>query len=391
MGFSEQNGYALVISAVSFLLLIFLVATGVIQAYRLRLATLIWNASNPPVARMESIQRIDASEITVFYFFRIHFVIRGRFIAGNGSVFRYRAERSISGGDGADLNMYFPVSGTLDVRGGLVVRDVFGLIRISAGGEEKRYVPVLPPVFPDRPTGNLALMTSFESSRKQQSSDEEKYYMREYMPGDRMKDINWKASFRISELITRISPMSPEQSKLITIEFRNYSYLKYDSLESIIHLNFLKSWLISFLYAMKNAYPEYRFRVITSEGHTLLEDKNDIDRFTRTLAGLFYCDPARSFGDDDNASVERYVFSTPYDRNLSGYLDSYTGMRFHIFRTSFRSAGGKTRRIRFFENPGPELLPGIWIFRFPGRRDERPATTGHGRVMIEEAIRTTLF
>jgi hypothetical protein len=252
-------------------------------------------------------------------------------------------------------------------------------------------LPVLPPIFPDRPSGNIAMMQSFESSQKQQSSDEEKYYMREYMPGDRMKDINWKASFRISEMITRISPMSPEQSKLITIEFRNYSYMKHDSLESIIHLNFLKSWLVSFLYAMKNTYPDYRFRVVTSEGHTLIEDKKDIDRFTRTLAGIFYCDPARDLKADETASVERYVFSTPYDRGLAGYLGSHAGIRYHVFRTSFRPVAGKIRRIRFFENAEPGLLPGPWIFRLPGRRDLRPSASARGGVMIEEGIRTTLF
>jgi uncharacterized protein (DUF58 family) len=65
-------------------------------------------------------------------------------------------------------------------------------------------------LFPEKTQIHILPATTQESLRNIQTSDQEKYFMREYIPGDRLKDINWKSSIKLNELITRISPSSPE-------------------------------------------------------------------------------------------------------------------------------------------------------------------------------------
>ncbi len=391
VGYTEKNGYAFTFSFLSLLLLVILSALSRIQAYRMRFSSLIWDVSHPPVARVKCVQKVQIADTSAFYFFRIHFNIRGKLKTGRSADFFYRHEQSVSRGGTTDIEMYFPLSGSLEVRGDLAVRDIFGLTVSFTGEKENRRIPVLAPVFPDRPASSFTVSMSYESSKKTQSSEEEKYYMREYMPGDRMKDINWKASFRLSEMITRISPVSPEPSKLIEIEFRNFSYLKKDTVQSLVHLNFIKSWLISFLYAMKNKYPEYRFRIKDSRDVHLVENIGDIEKLARHIAMLGYAGSTEEAPYDSVPGQEKYIFSTPYDLNYSRALGQLGGSRSFVFRTVYRKADGTKRKIRLLDNPDPDVLPGLWIFRMDRRIPQISREKKAGVVVVEEGIRATIL
>ena len=54
----------------------------------------------------------------------------------------------------------------------------------------------------DQSAPPVNISVGYDTTQRAQTADEEKYFMREYMPGDRMKDINWKASSRLDQLNT---------------------------------------------------------------------------------------------------------------------------------------------------------------------------------------------
>ena len=383
--YNGDNEYAFLFSAGSFLLLLILASLGRIQAFRFTRLNLVWDTSRPPVAGDEDwFQTLHTGEARARYFFRIHFMIRGEFRTGKRAAFSLRTEAAISGGGEVRLPVRFPVSGRLEATGSLVVRDVFGLTRAALSTSEKRSLVVRPPVRDETTQKRKTTLQSDDSVRRQKTSEEEKYYMRDYQPGDRMKDINWKASFRVMDLITRVSPVSREESKLLHVEFRHYREGDRDSLESVIHLEFLKRWLLSFLHSVQKSHPEYRFRVITAEGPRMLDQSADFQELAVHLGGLGYLPPSRAFQDEQFAGSERFVFMTGFE----SLRPDPGGAKLHLMRT-VRGKGGKVFPVSYFFSP--ELRPGFWFLR----RDSAPVSlsgsgaTGTG--IVEEKIRLSLY
>ena len=58
-----------------------------------------------------------------------------------------------------------------------------------------------------------------------------------------MKDINWKTSSRLNQLITRISPLALDKEMLLQISFRHYKFDTKETLSSTLHLEYLKRGL----------------------------------------------------------------------------------------------------------------------------------------------------
>ncbi len=130
-----------------------------------------------------------------------------------------------------------------------------------------------------------------------------------------------------------------------------------------MHLNYIKSWMLSFLVSWKNQFPEFKFRVITSKGPTILEELSDIESFAKHLAVLGYASPLHAFHDDEDMAGERYIFSTPFDTGLGALMELYPQIKFHIVRTATEAHSVTPIRLPFFESFDGELIPGLWIFR----------------------------
>jgi hypothetical protein len=391
--FNSKSLYSLIISISALMVLFYLAADARIQAFRLGGVQIVWDTSSNLTARMEGIaQKVHLRQAESRYFFRIHFILKGVLNAGRNAPLNIFSEHSVSGGGDIEIPLYFPVSGKFDAKGRLLVRDVFGLVRARISEDEHRALSVRPPVFPLLSTASVRSVVNEESSKKRQSSEAEKYYMREYMPGDRMKDINWKASLRVYELITRISPVSPEPSRMIHIELRHYRIKNKDSASSVIHLNYLKSQLLSFLTVLKQQYPEYRFRIITADGPRLIETMSDLERFAVYLGGLGFESPGRFFNDPDTAVKEKFIFITCYDDSLI----NLPGVVLHVYRTALKSdLNQKVRRIAFFSRSREGVsslslaFPGMWIFR--PDRPGKAASSGGFRTLTEEKISVRLI
>lgn len=392
------NPFALWFALIGFVALIGLALWGRLHAFRLRHLHVNWDATKNLVGRLPKTRQnfnVDGGRAPLF--FRLHYALRGSLAAGRAARLPVRVEGvAVERRDRPDTGdieapLWLPCCGDLHLGGRLVLRDVFGLTRHRIGPEEFRDLLVLPPIFPEKTPIKFHTMFSEEASRRRQISEEEKYYMREYIPGDRLKDINWKASQRVKELITRISPHALEESKLLHVEFRNFREGERDSVEALMHLNFLKSWMLSFMQSIKRDHPEFLFLVSAGQGSALLETEDDILRYARTLSPLGFVSQREAAEPDPDPNQEKFIFSTMYDVGLLARINSHPGVRYNIFRTvAGRGKGLKT--LRFFRSELGSAGPASWVLRpdrAPRLREFSPAAGGG--MYVEQKLRVKLY
>ncbi|MCE9597586.1 MAG: DUF58 domain-containing protein [Spirochaetia bacterium] len=349
---ATSNIYAFWFSAAALIVLALLGVSSRLLALKLHFTIVSWNARTLN-ARQETEHAIGLSPSPGIPLFRMHFVIRGKLDCGNKVKLKIKSEASADRDGLCLVPMYFPLCGILHAEGRLYLRDVLGFVRIPLQPFIYKEVYVKPPMFPVPEALRVDVTSSPEPSRKQQQSDEEKYYMREYVPGDRMKDVNWKASFRVYEMITRISPISPEPSKLLRLELRPYSSQGETPL-TLMHLNFSKSWLISFIAAIQSKHPQYRFHVRAGALEAMIEDSKDLDKLAQSLADVHFQSESQS----DKRNDEVFIFTTAFDQGLAGYLGLRSLAKTHLFKTAGPVSGAKDiRRVRLFHLAAGLAIP----------------------------------
>jgi hypothetical protein len=144
--------------------------------------------------------------------------------------------------------------------------------------------------------------------------------MREYAPGDRFRDINWKSSERIDTLITRISPDNQEKVTRIEAWFRNYGPPR-ASIGDLWLLDRAKARFAWFIRAVKEENASYVFHIRSAAGDWELKEQEQIDAFLEELAVLpFYPAQNKDALTHAEGTGELYVFSTACDAALSGFL-----------------------------------------------------------------------
>lgn len=266
-------------------------------------------------------------------FFRIHCAARGFLDAGRTTKLGYFYDAPADESNRIQLPMEVPVCGVLNFDASFSVRDIFGLTVARFTEPTERDVTIQPQPLSDDKVLPLEAAGGYEETSRQKSLDEERYYMREYVPGDRSRDINWKASARLQQLVTRISPNTQEKAKLLTIFLRPFASQKRDSLESVVHLNYAKRWMLAFLRLVKQEFPEYHFRVYAGGPAELLETEQDIELFSRRIASVPFQGP------DDRTAVEpdpsgTIIFTTIYDTTLAAFLAELSSKEVYVFSTT---------------------------------------------------------
>jgi hypothetical protein len=405
------NPYGTLVSLAGLLILTLLAIAGRIQANRYDPQPVQWDSGRPVFARAKgSAHSVELPAMGLLPFFRVHLELTGRLRVGRRASIGYFQEAISNDGRTVHVPWDLPLSGILLVDGRLSVKDLFGLTRSRFGPVHSRSIVVRPAPFPEISPTQLSAMRGEEETARQTQADEERYFMREYVPGDRFRDINWKASSRLSELVTRISPLTQEKTQLIQVEFRHFTGAKKDDLQSVIHLDFLKSWLVTFLRRQMRDNPRFRFRVITGQGIHELAEEADVDSFSQDLAMLFFGpDPGTDIGREDGGAV--FFFSTPYDPTINHGLAAYRRADAFVYRTTGGARAGrrrtqagsdeaqsdsprddKTTRIRlgrWLLGGASPLLPGIWVAR--GRSvPDRPVALAPGR-LLEAPLDITFF
>ena len=370
--FATQNSYEFVLCAAATLVLVVLAADGRLQARRMAAVELTWDTGQPLHARTPTVIALTAAGAhRPHYFYRLHARVTGQLRAGKRAVVHLRAEIS-SASQELPLELELPVCGELAVRTRLAVRDVFGLTRSHLPGrDERRLLTVRPASLAMRSAPKIDATVGDDTTRRRRSADEERYYMREYQPGDRLKDINWKASSRVNELITRIAPVSEDQTKLLHVELRHFRPGGPETLDSVLHLNYLKSWLLAFLRTVKAEHEDFTFRVITGTGEHPVETVEDIDELARHLARITFA-PAAEYRPEVQPR-ELFIFTTAFDAALSSYVAQLGDTAIHLYRTvsalprrtgPLHAGDGERLRVALL-SPGrlASVLPGPWALR----------------------------
>lgn len=398
-GLLIRDPYELVLALLAILVLVLLSLVARLQAAHFSKLHIQWDTSIPLIASTPGVrseasepQRLTGISMKPFLWFRLHFVVRGKLRVGREAHLRVFHEFSTAGEEVVPLRFSIPLCGLLEARGILAIGDIFGLTRARFGVPFERRVSVEPAIFPEEITIHVEAAEKTEEKQSQLNSDEDKYYMREYAPGDRFRDINWKTSSRLNQLFTRIAPVALEQTKVIAVELRNYRETAPETLDSVVHLSHLKSWLVSFLRTIKEQNPDFAFQVVTGRGATRLESREDIDRFSDELAPLGYQgDPG--VVTEVPQTDEIFIFTTPYDRLLPALLPRYPQQTLSIVRTLSASwQRGATRRQFPLFAPADDLpLPGWWVFRRDGKLTQPGVEQAGARIVAQEVVEARLI
>ena len=299
-------------------------------------------------------------------FFRVHFEIQGTLTVGNGGVVFYSVDwasrRGQERGRGAQEEITgtlpFPLGGVFQGVGCRTLRDIFGLVRYHLPPVLHRSFPVLPA--PSRKQIQLRLDPSLglEEKRTLRSTDEERYFMREYAPGDRFRDINWKTSSRLSFLVTRIAPQAQEKTRLLPVAFRCFGPPKPD-LSSLWALDRCKAWLVQFLWTVRKEHPEFILRVTTPLLEEELATDQETESFCEEIAGYSFhsLQEEGRFTSLLSTPEEVFVFSTAYDDGLSRFLGGRFDLPTHLYLTlpSRQLLGGGRSRKGIASSSTPEL------------------------------------
>lgn len=277
---------------------------------------------------------------TAWLFFRLHVRVSGMFSASDAIRYHVLEERATVQANPLTLFLNLPLAGVLRLRGNTEIRDLFGLTRAGFGRPFGQTVCVRPQL-PGRPQITQPQVSSGQSETdRTRNPDETRYYMREYIAGDRVRDINWKASQRFRSLITRISPETRNKETTITIYLRHFGDSRFDSLLAAAHLSYLTGWLLSFVRTLLATDDSLRFRVVTAAGVTPVDDSAAADRLACTLAGISLRPepPNLPVQTEDRLVV---FFTTPFDTDTQKALARHRGVPVTVFSTGHLQASGE--------------------------------------------------
>ena len=388
---SVRNAYEILLASVITVLWVALFVIGRWGARRLAALEPNWKPPSPLTANTQEETLITGLVFPAPWFFRLHVIIEGRFFPSGAPegclVFLETAVPNRS--PSAALRLGFPMSGVFQGEGSCRLRDIFGFFSFYCGIPQQRTVNVIWP-----PTHKKQLridpQSGAEDRRSKTSDDEERYYMREYAPGDRFRDINWKSSERIATLITRISPDTHEKTCRIEVYFRNYGparasakasarALARASLEELWLLDRAKARLSQFLRLLKESDDKYVFTVYTAQDTWNLENKEELEVFLEKLSALPFS-PSASVPSMESSAGELFVFSTACDRGLQAFLLVCNPRPVTVFIVESaddkrRDEAKTTLAVSDFARAGCVPLPG-WLFR----RDKRRMTVAAERI-----------
>jgi uncharacterized protein (DUF58 family) len=365
--FAMKDPYSWLLSCIILFLLVCLVIAGKYQAWRATRAGTEWLSSSSMHSPVHSsVQDIYLRDVAVWPFFRVHCSFSGRMQAGRDASFSVFQESSSGAEDRIHAVIQVPFSGVLDSRLRLMIKDVFGLTRNRFGAVLERKLFIRPVLFHEHEQLPVHAMDGMNEKSKKKESEVERYLMREYLPGDRLRDINWKASSRFSGLFTRIPPPVQEETRIISVFMRPYSRLHRDTIVSVAHLDHLKSRLLSFITDVRRQYPDHQFQVHAGMDTLTVKTDEDIETLGVQLCSLYFLSPP-SLVDDPlaMASGPVFVFTTPYDSTLQAALDCQTRPETRIFTTAFPGGrpGQEAMNIGVFRVAATLNLPGAWLFR----------------------------
>ena len=322
----SRNSYEIVLAVSALFLLLVLFVVGFWKSKKLKTMEPGWKPPFPMTAAAGEETFITGLDTSIPLFFRLHFIIKGRFFpsgsnfsADNKNGCPLLIETSVPRNESASgLPLNFPVSGIFHGEGFCRLCDTFGFFSFSCGQPQQKTVNVRSaPCFRQKTLINP--QTGAEDKRNKPASDIERYHMREYTPGDRFRDINWKSSDKIDTLITRISTDNQEKISRIEIFLRNFAVKRKQgfSLDELWLLDRCKARLMYFIRSLMEQSSSFIFDVRAAGRNWEIEDQNDLDAFFEELSGLSFSPPQN---ETEVPQGDIYIFSTACDFGLPAFL-----------------------------------------------------------------------
>ncbi|MCL2186063.1 MAG: DUF58 domain-containing protein [Treponema sp.] len=344
-----RNSYEILIACFILLLMLILCIIGVWKSKKLKSMESGWKPPFPMTAKTkftqtefaqtEFVNSGDKTKITgldgnIPLFYRLHFFIKGSFYPSGAFKELYAADRkalqAVSAKScyvsietsvprtetSAEMTLDFPMSGLFQGEGYCRLRDIFGFFSFHCAAPQSKTIRVRSaPCFGNKI--HINAQSGAEDQRNKPSADVERYYMREYTPGDRLRDINWKSSDKIDTLITRISTDNQEKISRIEVHFRNYG--KIQTLEALWLLDRAKARLAYFLRSIMEMNTSFIFDISTANGDWEIKDMDELDAFLEELAAFSFLPPQNEAA-VTKGSGDLYIFSTACDITLQSFL-----------------------------------------------------------------------
>jgi len=337
-GSAERDAYHITLGLLAMGVPALLAGAARLQARRFAAEEVQWDASAPLAAQAlgrggSRTVAVRLSRTPVWFFFRVRCAVGGPYSTGRSFRFAFHNETNTPSGGRVEVPVRVPLTGSIEARRTTEVRDLFGLTRARFGPEERSAQQVLPPVAAFQSPPPVDASTGERETARTKTPDEQRYYMREYIPGDRFRDINWKASARVMTLITRISPETQEEARTLTVHIRHFQEDEGESLERSAHLDYITGWAISVMRTLRTERPGFRFRVVTARGIDEIESEEDLDLFAHAAAELSFAYEPSSVAAPDPAARTLLVFTTPFDTALDGFLSRAQQAEAMVFTT----------------------------------------------------------
>jgi len=280
-----------------------------------------------------------------FLFLRYSMIIKGRAVtAGNINTFFSKRYRSDNKGL-FDFSFYFPYPGTVSLKTALYIEDVFSLIRINVFNDSLKDFTVVPGIKNDVVTDNKFLVKDIITKQRKYDNEIEKYLMREYVPGDLYRDINWKSSSRIDKLFTRISPGGKEESNILTfiylsamgmIDQPNKRNRMQDNAKKIFGEftsgKYFREFFYTFIHRVKNdaeAGNECEIRIFVNGENCIVKEFSDLHKAGHLLA------VSASQSANARANVDLgFLTEIPSESNITIFAETYEILRIALGKLS---------------------------------------------------------
>lgn len=391
ISWNVSNVYALSLSTAAIFLTVLFIFLGRLQAFR-------YYESKPILATKKSLRAGQAdSELefelespNTFLFFRLHLKIKARILAGRGANIYFISETHSR--ENKFLFPFFtPISGSLLIDGKLFIRDIFGVTRTFCSEMPQIKRSILPNEIRKKLSNTFIFLQKDDAKKNLTQSEDEKFYMREYTPGDKLRDINWKAAVRTQRIITLTSPRSREQSFLIQIHIRNYRPEKKDGHIAIAHLEHTKGLFMGILEELMSKNRKFEFDVRLSNSSYFISSPEDLEKFEVELGKTGYVIENESNFAQAPADIpdEIFVFSTPFDTELSKFLYNLGQSRCHLFLSS-PAPSPESHKIQYFPKISPNYFPGYGLLRSEKISKEVMSHPANGS-LYEESLHIRLF
>ena len=283
-----------------------------------------------------------------FLFLRYSMIVEGSAVtAGNVKTFFSRRYRSDNKGL-FNFSFYFPYPGTVSLKAAVYIEDIFSLIRINVFNENLKDFTVAPGVKNDVITDYKFLVKDIITKQRKYDNDIEKYLMREYVPGDLYRDINWKSSSRIDKLFTRISPGGKEESNVLTFIYLSAPGL--DGLENkhykrnavadnakkvfgeFVSGKYFREFFYTFIHRIKNdpdTGTDCELRIFVNGENCIIKEISDLSKAGHLLA---VC--ASQTAKANAAADLGFLTEIPAESNITIFAETYEILRLALTKLS---------------------------------------------------------